>query len=394
MKSTVVYNGKEVRHMIYLDNAATTWPKPPAVITEMQKWLIQNGGNPGRGGHAASMQAARSVYEVREEIANLFGAAKAKQVVFASNATHALNQALFGLLEPGDHVLTSSLEHNAVARPLWALQQRGVQITEVPGAPGQEFDLKSYASSFQPNTKLVVTLHASNVTGALLPVQEIGEIARAHGVPYLLDAAQTAGVFEINMRTMPIDLVAFPGHKGLLGPQGTGGLVLGPNIELKPLIYGGTGSLSERDEQPDFLPDRLESGTLNGVGIAGLGAGVRYLLEHGIEKVREREQLLCQRLLDGLVQIPGIKVYGGLEAEKKAPIVSFNIGEMDSMFVSYRLDELFGVTARAGLHCAPHAHRLLGTLDQGVVRFSPSHFSTEDEIEEALAAVREAAMKI
>lgn len=380
--------------MIYLDNAATTWPKPPAVITEMQKWLIQNGGNPGRGGHAASMQAARSVYEVREEIANLFGAAKAKQVVFASNATHALNQALFGLLEPGDHVLTSSLEHNAVARPLWALQQRGVQITEVPGAPGQEFDLKSYASSFQPNTKLVVTLHASNVTGALLPVQEIGEIARAHGVPYLLDAAQTAGVFEINMRTMPIDLVAFPGHKGLLGPQGTGGLVLGPNIELKPLIYGGTGSLSERDEQPDFLPDRLESGTLNGVGIAGLGAGVRYLLEHGIEKVREREQLLCQRLLDGLVQIPGIKVYGGLEAEKKAPIVSFNIGEMDSMFVSYRLDELFGVTARAGLHCAPHAHRLLGTLDQGVVRFSPSHFSTEDEIEEALAAVREAAMKI
>ncbi|HEY8909410.1 MAG TPA: aminotransferase class V-fold PLP-dependent enzyme [Desulfosporosinus sp.] len=373
--------------MIYLDNAATSWPKPSEVLEAMQRVLINYAGNPGRGGHEAELQAARLIYQVRVDLSEFFGGDSPTQVIFTSNATHALNQALFGLLRPGDHVITSSLEHNAVTRPLWALAQQGVQVTEISADTEQGFPLKEYEEAFKENTKLVVTLHASNVTGFMLPIEHIGSIAKAHAVPYLLDAAQTAGVFPIDLSKLPIDMIAFPGHKGLLGPQGTGGLILREGISLRPMIYGGTGSLSELDQQPDFLPDALESGTLNGVGIAGLGAGVRYIREREIDRIRKREQALCQILIDGLRSIKGVRLYGGIKAEEKAPIVSFNIADHDSMFVGFELNKQAGVMARAGLHCAPHAHQTLGTIVQGAIRFSPSHFTTEVDIDTALEAV-------
>ena len=317
-----------------------------------------------------------------------FGTHDPTRVIFTQNATHALNQALSGLLQPGDHVITSSIEHNAVVRPLWALKQRGVEVSEVPGIPGREFDLEAYDKVFQTNTKLVVTLHASNVTGTLLPIKEIGQIAHEHKAYYLLDAAQTAGVFPIDVGRQSVDLLAFPGHKSLLGPQGTGGLIVQPGIRLEPLIYGGTGSLSEEDRQPEFLPDALESGTLNGAGIAGLGAGVRYIFNEGVDSIRVREQALCRRLWNGLKEIQGVRLYGSDMVEQRSPIVAFNIGDMDSVEASFRLEEKAGVIARAGLHCAAHAHRLYGTLEQGVVRFSPSHFTSEEEIETTLQAVK------
>jgi len=377
--------------MIYLDNAATTWPKPQQVVDAIQDVLMRKGGNAGRGGHGAAMQMARLIYQTRQDLCDLFGTDDPTRVVFTQNATHALNQALFGLLQPGDHVITSSIEHNAVARPLWALKQKGIEVSEVPGIPGREFDLEAYDRAFKTNTKLVVTLHASNVTGTLLPVKEIGQIAHEHNTYYLLDAAQTAGVFPIDVRRQSVDLLAFPGHKGLLGPQGTGGLIVRPRIRLEPLIYGGTGSLSEEDRQPDFLPDALESGTLNAVGITGLGAGVRYILNEGMDRIRVREQVLCRKLWNGLKEIQGVKLYGSDMVERRSPIVAFNIGDMDSVEASFRLEERAGVIARAGLHCAAHAHRMFGTLEQGVVRFSPSHFTSEEEIETTLQAVKELA---
>jgi len=380
--------------MIYLDNAATTWPKPQQVVSAIEEALVHKGGNAGRGGHGAAMQAARLIYQTREDLCTLFGMDDPTRVIFTQNATHALNQGLFGLLQQGDHVITSSIEHNAVARPLWALQQRGVEVSEVQGMLGKEFDFDAYRRAFRPNTKLVVTLHASNVTGTLLPIQEIGQIAHEYGAYYLLDAAQTAGVFPIDMGRLAVDLLAFPGHKGLLGPQGTGGLLVKPEIRLEPLIYGGTGSLSEEDRQPGFLPDALESGTLNGAGIAGLGAGVRYILKEGVDKIRVREQALCRKLWNGLREIPGVTLYGSDIVEQRSPIVAFNIGELDSVAAGFLLEEKAGVIARAGLHCAAHAHRMLGTLDQGVVRFSPSHFTREEEIETALRAVRSVAEEL
>lgn len=380
--------------MIYLDNAATTWPKPQQVVLAIEEALVHKGGNAGRGGHGAAMQMARVIYQTREDLCTLFGMNDPTRVIFTQNATHALNQALFGLLKQGDHVITSSIEHNAVARPLCALQQRGVEVSEVPGMPGKEFNFDAYRKAFRPNTKLVVTLHASNVTGTLLPIQEIGQIAHEYGAYYLLDAAQTAGVFPIDMGRLAVDLLAFPGHKGLLGPQGTGGLIVKPEIRLEPLIYGGKGSLSEEDRQPSFLPDALESGTLNGAGIAGLGEGVRYILKAGVDKIRIREQTLCQKLWNGLREIPGVILYGSDIVEQRSPIVAFNIGELDSVAASFILEEKAGVIARAGLHCAAHAHRMLGTLDQGVVRFSPSHFTSEEEIERALLAVRSLAEEL
>ncbi len=380
--------------MIYLDNAATTWPKPKEVAESMQEALTLTGGNPGRGGHAVALQASRMIFRVREDLAEFFGIDDPTCVIFTPNTTQALNQALFGYLNPGDHVITSSIEHNAVSRPLWVLAQRGVKVTQIPVLPEREFPWQEYEKAFNKNTKLVVTVHASNVTGTIMPIERIGKIARAKGVLYLLDAAQSAGLFPLDFGRMPFDMLAFPGHKAMLGPQGTGGLILRPKIALRPLIYGGTGSLSESDQQPDFLPDALESGTLNGVGIAGLGAGVRYLKTYGVDNVLRREQALCQRLIVGLSKISGVQIHGGLDAEKKAPIVAFNIGKLDSTIVGYALDQVSRVIARSGLHCAPHAHSSLGTTQQGVVRFSPSHFSTEEEIDLAIEAVTQIALEM
>lgn len=379
--------------MIYLDNAATTYPKPAQVVAAVNESLLHKGGNAGRGGHVVAIQAARGIHQTRMLLCSLFGTDDPTRVAFTQNASHALNQALFGLLKPGDHVITSSLEHNAVARPLFELLQRGVEVSEVPGGPGAEFDLEAYPKLFRTHTKLVVTLHASNVTGSVLPIREIGQIAQEHEVPYLLDAAQTAGVLPINLRELPVDILAFPGHKGLLGPQGTGGLIIASELQLTPLIYGGTGSLSEEDRQPDFLPDALESGTLNGPGIAGLGAGVRYLFKEGLDQIRKTEQDFCQTLWQGLEEIPNVRLYGHPKIQDRVPIVAFNIGTIDSLQVSYEMEEEAGIIARAGLHCAAHAHKMLGTIGQGVVRLSPSHFTQEEEIQLTLKVIQRLARK-
>lgn len=380
--------------MIYLDNAATTWPKPEGVAERIREFLTVAGGNSGRGGHAFALQASRIIFRVREDLAHFFGVDDPTCVIFTQNTTQALNQALFGYLNPGDHVITSSLEHNAVSRPLRVLAQRGVEVTEIAVQTEKEFPWEDYKKAFTKKTKLVVSLHASNVTGTVLPIERIGKIARAKGALHLVDAAQTAGIFPLDFSRLPVDMLAFPGHKGLLGPQGTGGLILRPEITLRPLIYGGTGSLSESDQQPDFLPDALESGTLNGVGIAGLGAGIEYLKIQGIDNVRKREQALCRRLITGLNSIPGVQIYGGRDTESKAPIVAFNIGKLDSTEVGYVLDQEYGVIARAGLHCAPHAHISLGTIRQGAVRLSPSHYNTDEEIDLTLGAISEISKKL
>lgn len=379
--------------MIYLDNAATSWPKPPTVLAAMQSHLKEP-GNAGRGGHTTSIRIGQTIFQTREKIATLFGVEDPTKVIFTGNATQAINQVLFGLLKPGDHIITTSLEHNAVTRPLHVLKQKGITVSEVKVPVEGQIDMDSFKKQFQKSTKLLVSTHASNVTGTVLPIRELGALAHANGALFMVDAAQTAGVFDINIRKDNIDFLAFPGHKGLLGPQGTGGLILEENeIQLEPIMYGGTGSLSELDEQPDFYPDRLESGTLNSVGIAGLGAAVEYLSQQGLnlKHIREKEQMLCQRLIDGLLSIPGVTIYGGVNAFKKAPIVAFNLKEIDSIEIGFALDRLFGIQVRAGLQCAPHAHRTLGTIEQGVVRLSPSHVTSLAEIDTTLEAIKKIA---
>jgi len=380
--------------MIYLDNAATSFPKPPEVQAATRRALEQAWGNPGRAGHGSSLQAGRIVQRTREKLARLFGSEDPEQVIFTANATQAINQVLFGLLKSDDHVITTSIEHNAVTRPLAALSRRGVKVTEIPVPLEGQVDVERFAKSFTPSTRLLVTTHASNVTGTLLPVRDLGALAAAHGVLYLVDAAQTAGVFDLDMTRDQISFLTFPGHKGLLGPQGTGGLLIRGEVLLDPLIYGGTGSVSEKDEQPDYYPDRLESGTLNTIGIAGLDAALTYLEAKTLKEIRSREQALCQRLIDGLLTIPGVRVYGGTNASEKAPIVAFNLRDLDSLQVAFILDNSFGIQTRAGLHCAPHAHRTLGTLEQGVVRLSPSHFTREEDIDTTLDVIRQIALEL
>ncbi|MCS7178666.1 MAG: aminotransferase class V-fold PLP-dependent enzyme [Anaerolineae bacterium] len=377
--------------MIYLDNAASSWPKPPQVLAAMARFLTEVGANPGRSGHRLSVEAGRVVYAAREAVAELFNISDPLRVVFGLNATEGINLALQGLLRPGDHVVTSSMEHNSVMRPLRALEREGVAITVVPCSPEGALDPQAVLAALRPNTRMVVLNHASNVTGTLLPVVEVGRALRQMNGPLLLvDAAQSGGAIPIDMQTSGIDLLAFTGHKSLYGPTGTGGLIIGERVpleEFRPLIRGGTGSRSEREEQPDFLPDRYESGTPNGVGLAGLAAGVRWVLEQGVEAIRAREVEFNQYLSDGLRGIPNVIVYGPPDARLRTAIVSFNIAGMEPSEVGRRLDEEYGILCRAGLHCAPAAHRTIGTFPSGTVRFSLGAFSTREDVEAALHAV-------
>ncbi len=379
--------------MIYLDNAATSWPKPPPVLAAMVRFLTEVGANPGRSGHRLSVEAGRIVYTAREAVAELFHAPDPLRVVFGPNATEGINLALRGLLRPGDHVVTSSMEHNSVMRPLRALEREGVEVTVVPCSPEGVLDPQAVLAALRPNTRLVVLNHASNVTGTLLPVAEVGRALRGRpqGSPLLLvDAAQSGGAIPIDMQADGIDLLAFTGHKSLYGPTGTGGLIIGERVpleEFRPLIRGGTGSRSEQEEQPDFLPDMCESGTLNAVGLAGLEAGVRWVLEWGVEAIRAHEVALSQRLSDGLREIPGVTVYGPADARLRTAVVSFNIAGMEPSEVGGRLDEEYGIMCRVGLHCAPAAHRTIGTFPSGTVRFALGAFNTREEVDAALRAV-------
>lgn len=379
--------------MIYLDNAATSWPKPDTVPAAMERFLRECGANPGRSGHRLSIEAGRVVYDARERVARLFALADPLSVAFTKNATEALNVALLGLLAPGDHVITSTMEHNSVMRPLRFLQGRGVTVTRVSCAGDGTLDPGDVARSIARETKLIVLSHASNVVGTLCPIEEIGRLAERRGLLFCVDAAQTAGVCAIDQRSMRIDLLAFTGHKSLYGPQGTGGLCIGDRARgrLAPLVYGGTGSASDSDAQPEFLPDRLEAGTLNAVGLAGLAAGLAFVEARGLADVRKRERALCARLLDGLRGIPRVRVLGTGDADRQTAVVSFNVDGWSCSDVASALEERVGICCRAGLHCAPMAHRQLGTFPEGAVRFSPGLFNDEGEIATALDALRELA---
>lgn len=375
---------------IYLDHAATSWPKPPGVAEAMLHFLRNVGANPGRSAHSLSVEAARIVYGAREAVAELLGVADPARVVFGANLTEALNLALRGLLHPGDHVITSSYEHNSMMRPLRALEAQQVAVTAVPCTPAGEFDLNQLEAAIRPETVLIAINHASNVSGMLLPVGKVAAIARAHDLLLLVDAAQTAGAFPIDVGEDGIDLLAFTGHKSLMGPTGTGGLVIGPRVDLgrlEPLVRGGTGSRSESDEQPGFLPDRYESGTPNAVGLAGLAAGVRWVLEQGVDTIRRKEQQLARQLRDGLVGIDGVSLPGSSDASRRTATLSFTMTGMPTSEIGMRLDEEHGILCRVGLHCAPEAHRALGTFPEGTVRLSPGPFILPGEIDRTLEAV-------
>lgn len=377
--------------MIYFDNAATSWPKPPTVAAAVQEQLTSAGGNPGRSGHRFSVAAARIVEETREALALLFHVGDPSRIAFAHNATHALNVALYGLLRPGDRVMTTSVEHNSVMRPLRHLETIGAQVDVVPCEPDGSLDLRKVDAALTPGTRLLVTTHASNVTGTILPVGGLAAMARLRGIRYVVDAAQTAGTVPIDVEALGVDLLAFTGHKGLFGPTGTGGLYVRETVELMPLIRGGTGSDSAHEVQPEFMPDTFESGTLNVAGIAGMGAGVRFLAEIGVEAVQAHERGLATRFLDAAGAIPGVTIYGPSAAPSRCGIVSFNVAGASPSEVGLLLDETFGIMARTGLHCAPAAHRTIGSFPDGTVRFGFGWFNTVAEVDAAVAALREIA---
>ncbi len=380
--------------MIYFDNPATSWPKPPQVKEAMVKFMEEVGANPGRSGHSLSIEAARIIYETREALSVLFHGKGSSRIVFTLNATESINLALKGLLKPGNHVVTSSMEHNSVMRPLRDLERKGVELTVAPCFEDGTLDPGEVESRIQSNTKMVVLNHASNVTGTLLPIIAVGKIARAHNLLFLVDAAQTAGAYSIDVEKDGIDLLAFTGHKSLYGPQGTGGLVIGERIDEKeviPLKQGGTGSRSEFEEQPDFLPDRFESGTPNGVGIAGLLAGVQFVLDRGVEQIRQSEVTLIEKLSKGLKEICQVKLYGPENQKDRIATLSFNVAQLSPSEAAQRLEKEFGILCRPGLHCAPAAHRTIGTFAEGTVRFGLSAFNTEVEIETAIQAVSQIA---
>lgn len=376
--------------MIYFDNAATTLIKPPAVAHAVVRAMGAL-GNPGRGVHAGALDASRTVYEARSNLAKLFHAENPSCIAFTANATQALNTAIKGVLNPGDHVITTALEHNSALRPLYEMEARGVEISILPADSRGCIRYDDFEAALQENTRAIICTHASNLTGNVLDIRRIGRIAKAHDLLFVVDASQTAGAIGIDVQEMQIDILCFTGHKALLGPQGTGGLAVRPGIAVRPLLTGGSGVQSHSRSHPVQMPTALEAGTLNAHGIAGLNAAVQYLLQTGPEEIRRREQALMRRFLDGITGIPGITLYGDFSAPERCPIVSLNLWDWDSALVSDALSQRWGIATRPGAHCAPLMHRALGTVQQGAVRFSFSHFNTEEEIDTAVAALRELA---
>lgn len=376
--------------MIYLDNAATTLRKPPEVGQAMLS-ALQTLGNSARGAHACSLDAAHTVYGTRVKLARLFHCPRADHVIFAANITDALNIALNGLLRPGDHAIATDLEHNSVLRPLYRLEaERGVAVDFVPADRQGLLSYDDFARLCRENTRLIVCTHASNLTGNVVDVRRVSEIAHAHGALLVVDAAQTAGAREVDMEALGIDVLCFTGHKGLLGPQGTGGLCIRPGVEIAPLRVGGTGVQTYRRAQPEQYPTRLEAGTLNGHGIAGLSAALDFIASVTPAAIEARENALTRRFYDGVRGIPGVTVYGDFSGAH-AGIVALNIRDRDSGEIADALAEDYGIATRAGAHCAPRLHEVLGTKEQGAVRFSFSCFTTEAEIDAAISAVREIA---
>jgi len=373
---------------LYLDNAATSWPKPRQVPRAVARAMTRGGGNPGRSGHAKSIQAGRAVLRSRELLAELFNVPDPSRIVFTKNATESLNVVLQGLLREGGRVVTTSMEHNSVLRPLRALSSSGVIVDVVMADAGGTVDPCAIDRAICSATRLVVVTHGSNVTGSINDIGAIGAICRNRGIRLLVDAAQTAGCIPMDMERLPVDYLAFSGHKGLLGPQGTGGLFVRDEADLPPLIRGGTGSLSDREEQPDFLPDRFESGTLNVPGIAGLGEGVRYLLRTGVERVRDHDRHLREVLLESVSRDPRIRVMGPSSGAPCTGVMSIVIHDVSPSGAGEALERRFGILTRVGLHCAPSAHRTIGTFPEGTVRLSWGLFTTARQMAKAGRALR------
>ncbi len=376
--------------MIYLDNAATTLQKPGQVAEAVAE-AICSLGNAGRGVHEATLGASRVIFDARKRLADFFYAESPKQIAFTMNSTESLNTAVKGTLESGDHVITTELEHNSVLRPLYEMEKKGVELTVIPSDEKGRIDVQDFEREIRGNTRMIVCTHGSNLTGNLVDIAAVGETARRHRVLFCVDASQTAGVFPIDVQEMKIDILCFTGHKSLLGPQGTGGLYVREGVEVRPLKSGGSGVQTYRKEHPPEMPTALEAGTLNGHGIAGLNAAVAYIQEMGMDVIRKREQELMRRFYDGVKEIPGIKIYGDFSVRERCPIVALNLGEYDSSEVSDELFMTYGIATRPGAHCAPLMHRALGTVEQGAVRFSFSHYNTEEEIDAAADALRELA---
>ncbi|WP_338028361.1 aminotransferase class V-fold PLP-dependent enzyme [Crassaminicella indica] len=374
--------------VIYLDNAATTYPKPEMVYVAMDKCMREYGANPGRAGHQLALEAGRAIYKTRELICKLFNIDNPMQIIFTCNATDSLNLALKGILKQGDHIITTSMEHNSMIRPIVTLEKLGIEYTVIQCDKKGMIDTQDIEKAIKENTKMIATTHASNVAGTLMPIEEIGEIAEKNNIIYLVDAAQTAGVYNIDVEKMNIDLLAAPGHKGLLGPQGTGFLYIREGLDLQQMKEGGTGSKSELLTQPEIIPDRYESGTPNTPGIVGLGAGIEFILKEGIEKIRKHEEELTAYMISELQKIDNVRIYGPLDAKKQAAVISINIEDEDSSEISYILDKVFHIAVRSGLHCAPMAHKTMGTFEQGTVRFSLGYFNTKEDVEKAVEALK------
>jgi cysteine desulfurase family protein len=391
----MIIRKKEASFMevIYLDNAATSFPKPQATLDAMIRYQQDIGGSPGRSGHRLSIEGGRVVHEARETLARLFNIPDPLQIVLTKNATEALNIALIGLLKPGDHVVTTGMEHNAVMRPLRFLASRGVDLSVVPTSVRGELDPDDIRAAFRTNTRAVVMTHASNVTGTIMPVKEVGALVRERGdMALCVDAAQTAGALPIDVLAMSVDLLAFTGHKSLYGPQGTGGLYIRKGLDEKiaPLMRGGTGSRSEFEEQPEFMPDKFECGTPNAVGLAGLGAGAAFVLEQGVAAVAAKELALTRRFLDHLREFGrDAAIYGPPTAQNRISVVSFNLRTVTPSDAALYLDEHWGIMCRPGLHCAPAAHRSTGTFPRGTVRFSFGFFNTQEQVDLAARALRQ-----
>ena len=374
--------------MIYLDNAATTFPKPERVYQAVDECMREYAANPGRSGHKLSLKAGREIYKTRELVAKLFNISNPMQLIFTSNATDSLNLALKGILNPSDHVIVSSLEHNSLIRPLKGLSEKSISLSVVKCNPEGSINLDDIQKAINPNTRMIAMTHASNVLGTILPLKEIGELCRKNNLLFLVDASQTAGICHIDVNEMACDFLAAPGHKSLLGPQGTGILYIKEGLELRTLKEGGTGSKSEEITQPLILPDRYESGTLNTPGIVGLGAGIEFIFSETSEKIRAHEKRLTQYLIDELKQVRGVTLYGPCDSRKQVAVLSFNIEDRDSSETAYLLDDEYDIYVRSGLHCAPLAHKTIGTLESGTVRLSPGYFNTEDEILKTIEAIK------
>ena len=378
--------------MIYFDNAATTLRKPDCVVQAVAEAMCSL-GNSGRGVHGGALSASRVIYDTRVALAELFGAESPERIAFTANSTQALNIAIKGVLNPGDHVITTALEHNSVLRPLYEMEDRGVKLTVLPADPMGNICYEDLEKEIKANTKAIVTTHGSNLTGNLLDIGRIGGMAKKYGLVYIVDASQTAGVFDLDVQKMGVDILCFTGHKGLLGPQGTGGIYVREGLEIKPLLSGGSGVQTYLRQHPAQMPTALEAGTLNGHGIAGLGAAVHYIQETGLDVIREKEQALMWEFYTRVREIPGIAVYGDFAAQNRCPIVTLNVRDYDSGEVSDALSSEYGIATRPGAHCAPLMHKALGTVEQGAVRFSFSHYNTEEEINFAVSALRELAQE-